>query len=96
LLALLFGLFVAVGGALGGTTGMVIGFVFALATNAAAYRFSDKMALAMSGAREVTASEAPGLRRTVERLAQRANLPMPRLYVIPDRQPNAFATGRNP
>jgi heat shock protein HtpX len=96
LLALLFGLFVAIGGLIGGTNGMIVGFLFALATNAAAYWFSDKMALAMSGAQPVTPDQAPGLYRMVARLAERANLPMPRVYVIPDGQPNAFATGRNP
>ena len=97
LMALLFGLFVTLGKLIGGTGGMVIGFLFALATNAGAYWFSDKMALAMSGAQPVTPSEAPDLYDRLARLSARANLPVvPRLYVIPDPQPNAFATGRNP
>jgi heat shock protein HtpX len=96
LMAVLFGLFMAVGRLLGGPGGLVIGFVLALATNFFAYWFSDKMALAMSGAQEVDEAQAPELYGMVQRLAQRASLPMPRVYLIPDPQPNAFATGRNP
>lgn len=96
LMAVLFGLFMAVGRLLGGPQGLVIGFVFALVTNAIAYWFSDRMALAMSGAQEVSEEQAPGLFRMVARLAQNANLPMPRVYIIPNNQPNAFATGRDP
>jgi heat shock protein HtpX len=82
------------GGALGGEQGMIIGFLFALATNFASYWFSDKIVLRMYNAAEV----GPGhhLYDTVARLAQRAGLPQPRCYVIPDESPNAFATGRNP
>jgi heat shock protein HtpX len=82
------------GGALGGEQGMIIGFLFALATNFASYWFSDKIVLRMYNAAEV----GPGHRLydTVARLAQRAGLPQPRCYVIPDASPNAFATGRNP
>jgi heat shock protein HtpX len=79
---------------LGGSSGLVMGFVFALATNLASYWFSDKIVLRMYGATEV----GPGhpLYETVAKLAQRAGLPMPRCYTIPDASPNAFATGRNP
>jgi len=96
LMALLFGLFMALGRWLGGPGGLVIGFALALATNFFAYWFSDKMALAMSGAQEVDEARAPDLYAMVRRLARNANLPMPRVYVTPAPQPNAFATGRNP
>jgi heat shock protein HtpX len=96
LLAALFGLFILIGRWLGGVNGMIIGFLLAVAMNFFAYWYSDKMALAMSGAQPVSPAEAPGLYRMVSRLTQRANIPMPRLYVIPTMQPNAFATGRNP
>src|SRR6185436_11853916 len=96
--ALLLGVLGAVliffGGALGGEQGMVIGFVFAVVTNFASYWFSDKIVLRMYNAQEV----GPGHRlyESVRRLAERASLPMPRVYVIPEMSPNAFATGRNP
>src|SRR6476620_3278486 len=82
------------GGALGGEQGMIIGFLFAVATNFASYWFSDKIVLRMYNAAEV----GPGHRLydSVARLAQRAGLPQPRCYVIPDASPNAFATGRPP
>jgi heat shock protein HtpX len=96
LMAALFGLFMALGRLLGGPNGLVLGFVFALATNMFAYWFSDKLALSMSGAREVAPEEAPDLYRMIDRLSRNAGIPMPRVYVIPDRQPNAFATGRDP
>ena len=96
LMAAMTGLFLAVGFLLGGTTGMVIAFVVALAMNAFAYWNSDKMVLRMYRARQVDRSSAPGLVGIVEQLADRAGLPMPRVYVIDDDQPNAFATGRNP
>ena len=94
LLGVMSGLFLVVGEMLGGSSGLVMGFVFALATNLASYWFSDKIVLRMYGATEV----GPGhpLYETVARLAQRAGLPMPRCYTIPDASPNAFATGRNP
>jgi len=84
------------GGAIAGERGMVIAFAFALVMNAVSYFYSDKVALAMSGARPVTREQAPRLYSITERLCQRGNLPMPRLYVIPQPAPNAFATGRNP
>lgn len=96
LMAALFALFMGLGSIIGGSNGLIIGFVFALAMNFFGYWFSDRLALAMSGAQPVSEAQAPGLYRMVARLAQRANLPMPRVYIIPSPQPNAFATGRNP
>lgn len=96
LMAALFGLFMFLGQLLGGQQGLMMGFVLALVMNFAAYWFSDKLALSMSGAQEVSEAEAPHLYRSVARLARAANLPMPRVYVIPSPQPNAFATGRDP
>jgi heat shock protein HtpX len=96
LLAALTALFLVIGGALGGNQGLVIAFVFALLMNFASYWFSDKIVLSMYGAQEVSPHEAPDLHRLVQRLAQRAGIPMPRVYIIPSDAPNAFATGRNP
>jgi heat shock protein HtpX len=96
LLAALTALFLVIGGAIGGNQGLVIAFVFALLMNFASYWFSDKIVLSMYGAREVSLNEAPDLYRLVQRLAQRAGIPMPRVYIIPSDAPNAFATGRNP
>jgi heat shock protein HtpX len=96
LLAALTALFLVIGGALGGNQGLFIAFVFALLMNFASYWFSDKIVLSMYGAREVILNEAPDLYRLVQRLAQRAGIPMPRVYIIPSDAPNAFATGRNP
>lgn len=96
LLALLTAGFVLVGGALGGTNGMLIALFFAVAINMAAWWFSDKMALKMSRARAVALTEAPELHRMVEVLAQRASIPKPGVYVIDSPTPNAFATGRSP
>jgi heat shock protein HtpX len=84
------------GAAMGGKQGMTIAFIFALGMNFFAYWFSDKIVLKMYGAKEVTESEAPDLYRLVRRLAQKAEIPMPRVYLINQNQPNAFATGRNP
>ena len=95
LLTVLTVLFVLVGRVLGGTSGMVFAFALALVMNLGAYWFSDRVALAMSGAREVSEAEAPELHRTVERLALRARLPKPRVYVMDTPTPNAFATGRD-
>jgi heat shock protein HtpX len=94
LLGVLGAALIFVGGAIGGEQGMIIGFLFAVATNFASYWFSDKIVLRMYSAAEV----GPGHRLydLVARLAQRAGLPQPRCYVIPDASPNAFATGRNP
>lgn len=96
LLAALTGLILWIGGTFGGQTGMVIALVFAAVMNFGAYWFSDKVVLKMYRAREVDVSQAPGLYRMVERLAQKAGLPTPKVYVIPQDSPNAFATGRNP
>lgn len=89
-------LLVFAGGALGGQGGMIFAFVFALAMNAFSYWFSDKIVLKMYRAKEATEQEAPQLYDVVRDLAMRANMPMPKVYVIPDDAPNAFATGRNP
>ncbi|GAB4439774.1 MAG: zinc metalloprotease HtpX [Anaerolineae bacterium] len=96
LLAALTGLFVVIGSAVGGQTGMVIAFGLAVLMNMGAWWFSDKIALKMSGAREVSPTEAPTLHRLVEHLAERANLPKPAVYIIDNDTPNAFATGRSP
>ncbi|MBL8806915.1 MAG: zinc metalloprotease HtpX [Rhodospirillales bacterium] len=96
LLAALTGLFLAIGYALGGEGGMMIAFVVAAATNLFAYWNADKMVLSMYGAREAGPAEAPELHRIVAGLAANAGVPMPKVYLIDDPQPNAFATGRNP
>ncbi|MDQ3813232.1 MAG: zinc metalloprotease HtpX [Armatimonadota bacterium] len=96
LLAGLTSLFMGAGYLIGRTQGLIIAFGFALVMNFVSYWFSDKLALAMSGAREVSPDEAPELHRMVSSLAQRANLPMPRVCIIPEMTPNAFATGRDP
>jgi len=84
------------GRALAGGRGMTFGLIMALAMNGIAYFFSDKIALMSSGARPVTREQAPRLYASVERLAARGHLPMPKVYIIPQPAPNAFATGRNP
>jgi heat shock protein HtpX len=84
------------GAAMGGRQGMTIAFIFALGMNFFAYWFSDKIVLKMYRAKEVTEAEAPDLYGTVRRLAQKAEIPMPRVYIIDQEQPNAFVTGRNP
>jgi heat shock protein HtpX len=80
----------------GGRNGMTIGLGIAICTNAFAYFFSDKIALKSSGAQPVTREQLPRLYAVMERLAAKANIPVPRLYVVPEAAPNAFATGRNP
>ncbi|MCX7793757.1 MAG: zinc metalloprotease HtpX [Thermodesulfovibrionales bacterium] len=89
-------LFIFVGALLGGRAGMTIALIMALAMNFFAYWFSDKIVLRMYGARQVSEAEAPELYSIVRSLAQRAGLPMPKVYIIDADQPNAFATGRNP
>ena len=84
------------GEALAGRQGMTFGLVIAVVMNGGAYFFSDKIALASSGAKPVTREQAPRLYAVMERLAAKGQLPMPKLYVIPQAAPNAFATGRNP
>jgi len=96
LLIMLSMLLVLVGGRYGGPNGMTIALVFAVLMNGFAYFFSDKIALMSSGAQPVTREQMPRLYAVMERLAGKANLPMPKLYVIPQAAPNAFATGRNP
>ncbi len=96
LLGLLTGLIVLCGGAMGGRSGMVIALVLAAVMNLGSYWFSDKIVLAMYRAQPVSEAEAPRLFSIVQRLTARAGLPMPRIYVLPERAPNAFATGRNP
>jgi heat shock protein HtpX len=89
-------LFVAIGGALGGRSGMIMALMFATITNVGMYWFSDKIVLRMYKARPVTEAEAPELYSMVRNLVQKAGMPMPTVYIIPDETPNAFATGRNP
>ncbi len=96
LLGALTGLLVVMGGALGGSYGAVMGFILALVMNFSSYWFSDKNAMKMAGAREVTYAEAPQLHDMTARLAQVAGLPKPRVAIIESDAPNAFATGRNP
>jgi heat shock protein HtpX len=96
LMAAIAALFVVIGGLIGGQRGMLLAFLFALGTNFFAYWFSDSMVLRMYNAQPVDASNAPQFYRMVQELAQRAGLPMPRVYLIDEAAPNAFATGRNP
>ena len=90
------GLLVWIGGMLGGQSGMVLALALGLVMNGVSYFFSDKIVLASYGAQPVTQAEAPELHAIVANLAQRAGLPMPRIAIIPEDTPNAFATGRNP
>lgn len=96
LLVLLTLILVWAGAAFGGKQGMTIALIFALGMNFFAYWFSDKIVLRMYGAQEITEAEAPELYGTVRRLSQKVGIPMPRVYIIEQDQPNAFATGRNP
>jgi heat shock protein HtpX len=89
-------LLVFVGAALGGRSGMVMAFAMAAIMNVGMYWFSDKIVLRMYKAQPVTEAEAPELHGIVRTLVQKAGLPMPKVYIIPDETPNAFATGRNP
>ncbi len=96
LLAALTGLFMVAGTLIGGNQGMVIAFAIALVMNVFAYWNSDRMVLSMYGARPVAEQDAPQLYATVRELTQRAGLPMPKVYIVQNDQPNAFATGRSP
>jgi len=96
LLALLSGLLVGIGYAIGGSTGALIGLGIAAVTNFFSWYSSDKIALAAYRAQPLSRQQAPGLYEMVERLCERANMPMPKLYVIPSQGANAFATGRDP
>lgn len=95
LLGALTGLLLLIGGYFGGRQGIVIAFIFAMIMNFGSYWFSDKIVLSMYRAREVSEREAPELYTIVKNLALRADLPMPRVYIVPGDTPNAFATGRN-
>ena len=96
LMAAIMALFGIVGGMIGGRTGMMMALAFGGVMNFVSYWFSDKMVLKMYKAREVDETSAPQFYNMVRELAQRASLPMPRVYLIDEQQPNAFATGRNP
>jgi heat shock protein HtpX len=96
LMAAITALFMAIGSLLGGQTGMMLALVVALGMNFFSYWFSDKLVLKMYNAQEVDESSAPQFYRMVRELAQRAQLPMPKVYLIDEDAPNAFATGRNP
>lgn len=96
LMAFMTGLFIAIGYLIGGQQGMVIAFLFAAGTNLFAYWNSDKMVLRMYGAREADEQTAPELVQLVRRLSENAGIPMPKVYIAENPQPNAFATGRNP
>lgn len=96
LLALMSGLIIVLGGALGGRTGIVIAFGLALLMNVGSYWYSDKVVLRMYNARELSEQEAPLIYTMVRELAMQASIPMPRICIVPEQAPNAFATGRNP
>ncbi len=96
LLAGLTGLFLAIGQLWGGQQGLVFALILAGVMNLGSYFFSDKIALAMSGAQPIARDENPRIYQIVERLAAKANIPVPKIYFIPTDSPNAFATGRNP
>ncbi|MCF8267210.1 MAG: zinc metalloprotease HtpX [Ignavibacteriales bacterium] len=96
LMAAMMVLFLLVGSALGGQTGLVIAFIFSIAMNFGSYWFSDKIVLKMYGAVEIQRNDNPQLYDIVENLSSKANLPMPRVYIMESATPNAFATGRNP
>lgn len=96
LMTLMMVLFLIVGGALGGETGLIIAFIFSLALNFGSYWFSDKIVLKMYRAKEVLREDNPRLYDTVAMLADKAQLPMPKVYIADNPAPNAFATGRNP
>ena len=96
LLGLLTGLFVLLGNYLGGRQGLMVALIFAGVMNFGSYWFSDRIVLALYRAREVQEADAPELFRVVRGLAQRAGIPMPKVYIVPNETPNAFATGRSP
>ncbi|MEO8457665.1 MAG: zinc metalloprotease HtpX [Chloroflexota bacterium] len=95
LMVALSAILLVLGGALGGMTGLIIALIFAFAMNIGSYWFSDKIALKATGAKEVTPDQEPQLHRIVEEVSAMAGLPKPRVYVINNDSPNAFATGRN-
>ena len=96
LLALLSGIIIVLGGLMGGRTGVIIAFGLALVMNVGSYWYSDKIVLSLYHARELAPEEAPYLHRIVEELARNAGIPKPRVCVVPEEAPNAFATGRDP
>src|SRR5881409_1471892 len=96
LLAVLTAMLILIGGAIGGRQGMMMAFIFAIAMNFFSYWFSDKIVLSMYGAQPIDEAQAPRLYAILRRLTTRAQIPMPRVYLIPTDTPNAFATGRNP
>lgn len=96
LLGLLTGLFLLIGGLVGGQGGMAIAFVFAIVLNVGSYWFSDRIVLSIYRAKEVTQQEAPQLHRIVAEVAQAAGIPRPKVCIVPQMTPNAFATGRDP
>ena len=96
LLILMSVLLVIAGGAIGGRGGLQIALVIAVVVNFVSYFFSDKIALKSSGAQPVTREQLPRLYQVMERLAAKSSIPVPKLYVVPDSAPNAFATGRSP
>lgn len=96
LMAAIVALFGFIGAALGGANGMIIALMFAAVMNVGAYWFSDKVVLSMYNAKEADENSAPDFYRLIRELSQNAGLPMPKVYIIDEAQPNAFATGRNP
>lgn len=96
LLGILSVLLVTIGGLVGGRSGIMMAFVFSLLMNGGAYFFSDKLALSASGAKPLTRTQNPEVYQMIEELSHRMNIPMPKLYITPARQANAFATGRDP
>jgi heat shock protein HtpX len=96
LLGLLTGLLMLLGGAMGGRVGLMIAFVLAMVMNVGSYWYSDKLVLSMYKARELSRGDAPHIHAVVEELAANAGIPKPKVYLVPQDQPNAFATGRNP
>ena len=96
LLALLSGIIIVLGGLMGGRTGVIIAFGLALVMNVGSYWYSDKIVVSMYHARELAPEEAPYLHRIVDELARNAGIPKPRVCVVPEEAPNAFATGRDP
>jgi heat shock protein HtpX len=96
LLAALTSLLLVAGQAMGGRSGLMLALTFAVVMNVGSYWFSDSIVLRMHGAQEIGPADSPEIFAMVQRLVQRANIPMPKLYIIPDDAPNAFATGRSP
>jgi len=96
LMALLTAIFLLLGGLIGGEEGLIFAFILAMATNFFSYWFSDRMAISMTRSQPLSETDAPEVYRAMRELTHNAGMPMPRLYLMPSEQPNAFATGRNP